>query len=45
MLWSSDEFAFIRLSEEYTTGSSIMPQKRNPDFAELGARQDGQGVR
>ena len=35
ILWSSDGFNFIKLSEEYTTGSSIMPQKRNPDAAEL----------
>ena len=35
VIWSSDEFGFIRLSDGYTTGSSIMPQKRNPDFAEL----------
>ncbi len=35
VLWSSGEFAFIRLSDELTTGSSIMPQKRNPDLAEL----------
>jgi argininosuccinate lyase len=35
VLWSSEEFAFIRLGEAYTTGSSIMPQKRNPVFAEL----------
>jgi argininosuccinate lyase len=35
VLWSSDEFGFVRLAEGYTTGSSIMPQKRNPDFAEL----------
>ncbi len=41
VLWSSDEFAFIRLSEEYTTGSSIMPQKRNPDFAELARGKTG----
>ena len=33
--WSSDEFRFIRLSDAYSTGSSIMPQKKNPDFAEL----------
>ncbi|MEX0761691.1 MAG: argininosuccinate lyase [Dehalococcoidia bacterium] len=33
--WSSEEFGFVRLSDEYTSGSSIMPQKRNPDFAEL----------
>lgn len=41
VLWSSDEFAFIRLSAEYTTGSSIMPQKRNPDFAELARGKTG----
>ena len=41
VLWSSDEFAFVRISEEYTTGSSIMPQKRNPDFAELARGKTG----
>lgn len=35
VIWSSDRFAFITLSDAYTTGSSIMPQKRNPDAAEL----------
>ena len=35
VLWSSAEFGFIRLSDGFTTGSSIMPQKRNPDIAEL----------
>jgi argininosuccinate lyase len=35
VLWSSEQFAFIALSDAYTTGSSIMPQKRNPDAAEL----------
>ena len=35
ILWSSWEFAFIRLSDEFTTGSSIMPQKKNSDMAEL----------
>ncbi len=35
ILWSSSEFGFIRLSDTVTTGSSIMPQKRNPDVAEL----------
>ena len=33
--WSSEEFGFIALADDYTTGSSIMPQKRNPDVAEL----------
>lgn len=35
VLWMSAEFNFINLSDSYTTGSSIMPQKRNPDAAEL----------
>jgi len=35
VLWSTTEFAFIDLSEQWSTGSSIMPQKKNPDFAEL----------
>lgn len=35
VLWSSQEFGFITLSDAYSTGSSIMPQKKNPDFAEL----------
>ena len=35
VLWSSWEFKFIELSDAYTTGSSIMPQKKNPDMAEL----------
>ena len=35
ILWSSWEFKFIELSNEYTTGSSIMPQKKNSDMAEL----------
>lgn len=35
VLWSGREFRFVRLGESWTTGSSIMPQKRNPDAAEL----------
>ena len=35
ILWASWEFKFIALSDSYTTGSSIMPQKKNPDMAEL----------
>ncbi|MBI4213501.1 MAG: argininosuccinate lyase [Chloroflexi bacterium] len=35
VLWSTAEFGFITLDEAYTTGSSMMPQKRNPDLAEL----------
>ena len=41
ILWASGEFGFIRLAEEFTTGSSIMPQKRNPDFAELARGKTG----
>ena len=35
VLWTTDPFGFVRLSDAFTTGSSIMPQKRNPDAAEL----------
>jgi argininosuccinate lyase len=35
IIWSSDEFGFAEISDAYTTGSSIMPQKKNPDIAEL----------
>jgi argininosuccinate lyase len=35
VLWSSDEFGFVTMDDGYATGSSIMPQKRNPDVAEL----------
>ena len=35
VLWSTKEFDFVDLGDEFTTGSSIMPQKRNPDMAEL----------
>lgn len=35
ILWSTEEFGFIKMSDQYSTGSSIMPQKKNPDFAEL----------
>jgi argininosuccinate lyase len=35
VLWSSQEWRFVRIGEAFTTGSSIMPQKRNPDMAEL----------
>ena len=41
ILWSSGEFGFIWLADEFTTGSSIMPQKRNPDFAELARGKTG----
>ena len=35
VIWSSEEFGFVRLSDAYSSGSSMMPQKRNPDYAEL----------
>ena len=35
ILWSSSEFKFVEMDDAYTTGSSIMPQKKNPDMAEL----------
>jgi len=35
ILWSTSEFGFIRIGDAYTTGSSLMPQKKNPDIAEL----------
>lgn len=41
ILWSSWEFGFIELSDSYTTGSSIMPQKKNPDMAELARGKTG----
>jgi len=41
VLWSSAEFGFIELDEAYTTGSSIMPQKKNPDVAELARGKTG----
>jgi len=40
-LWSSSEFNFIELDEAYATGSSIMPQKKNPDVAELARGKTG----
>ena len=41
VMWSSQEFGFVTLSPEFTTGSSIMPQKRNPDYAELARGKTG----
>lgn len=35
IIWNSKEYSFIELADQYTTGSSIMPQKKNPDLAEL----------
>ena len=41
ILWSTAEFGFIELDDAYTTGSSIMPQKKNPDIAELARGKTG----
>jgi len=41
VLWSSDEFGFVSLPDAFATGSSIMPQKRNPDVAELARGRAG----
>ena len=41
VLWSSQEFGFVRLSDGFVSGSSIMPQKRNPDSAELARAKTG----
>jgi argininosuccinate lyase len=41
VLWSTVQFGYIRLSDSYTTGSSIMPQKKNPDAAELVRAKSG----
>lgn len=41
ILWSSHEFSFIELDDAYSTGSSIMPQKKNPDVAELARGKTG----
>ncbi len=42
VIWTSEPYRFIRLSDAFTTGSSIMPQKRNPDAAELVRAKSGQ---
>ncbi|HYM14853.1 MAG TPA: argininosuccinate lyase [Dehalococcoidia bacterium] len=44
VLWSSAEFAFIRLPDAFATGSSIMPQKKNPDVAELARGRSGRAI-
>ncbi|MDE2017935.1 MAG: argininosuccinate lyase [Hyphomicrobiales bacterium] len=44
VLWTSAQFAFVALSDRFTTGSSIMPQKRNPDAAELVRGKTGRVV-
>ncbi len=44
IIWASAPFGFVKLSDEYSTGSSIMPQKRNPDAAELARGHSGRIV-
>jgi argininosuccinate lyase len=44
VLWTSQEFRFVSLGDAFTTGSSIMPQKRNPDAAELVRGKAGQAI-
>lgn len=44
VLWSSQEFRFVEMSDAWTTGSSIMPQKKNPDMAELARGKTGRVV-
>jgi argininosuccinate lyase len=44
VIWSSAQFGFVRLSDKFTSGSSIMPQKRNPDAAELVRAKTGRIV-
>ena len=44
ILWASAEFGFIRLADAYTTGSSLMPQKKNPDVAELTRGKSGRVI-
>jgi argininosuccinate lyase len=41
VLWSTDEFGFIRLADAFATGSSMLPQKKNPDIAELARGKAG----
>jgi argininosuccinate lyase len=44
VLWSSSEFAFVELSDAYSTGSSLMPQKKNPDVPELVRGKSGRCI-
>ena len=44
ILWASAEFNFIRIADAYTTGSSLMPQKKNPDIAELARGKSGRMI-
>jgi argininosuccinate lyase len=44
IIWSSAEFDFIKIADAYTTGSSLMPQKKNPDIAELARGKTGRVI-
>jgi argininosuccinate lyase len=44
ILWASTEFGFIKIADAYTTGSSLMPQKKNPDIAELARGKSGRVI-
>jgi argininosuccinate lyase len=44
ILWTSTEFNFIKIADAYTTGSSLMPQKKNPDIAELARGKSGRVI-
>jgi argininosuccinate lyase len=44
ILWSTAEFHFVRIGDAYTTGSSLMPQKKNPDIAELARGKTGRVI-
>jgi len=44
VLWSTQEFAFVEMTDRFTTGSSIMPQKKNPDMAELVRGKSGRVI-
>ena len=44
MVWASPSFGLVKLSDRFTTGSSIMPQKRNPDAAELVRGKSGRVI-
>jgi argininosuccinate lyase len=44
VLWSSEEFGFLHLAEAYSTGSSMLPQKKNPDIAELARGKAGRVI-
>jgi argininosuccinate lyase len=44
VIWSSEEFGFVTLADEYTTGSSMLPQKKNPDIAELARGKTGRAI-